>query len=37
VRGLGGEFQIYDARPGMAVEVDLPIAQTMPVSNAVQK
>jgi signal transduction histidine kinase len=37
VRGVGGEFRIYDAKPGMAVEVELPIAQAMPVSNAVQK
>jgi signal transduction histidine kinase len=25
VRGVGGEFRIYDAKPGMAVEVELPI------------
>ena len=37
VRGLGGEFRIYDAKPGTAVEVALPIAQATPVSNAVQK
>jgi len=37
VRGLGGEFLIYDAKPGTAVEVALPIAQVTPVSNAVQK
>ena len=27
VRGLGGEFRIYDAEPGTAVEVELPIAR----------
>ena len=37
VRGLGGEFRIYDAQPGTAVEVDLPIAQGMPASRARQK
>jgi signal transduction histidine kinase len=37
VRGVGGEFRIYDAKPGMAVEVALPIAQITPVSNAAQK
>src|SRR5690348_8863381 len=26
VRGLGGEFRIYDAAPGTAVEAELPIA-----------
>jgi signal transduction histidine kinase len=26
VHGLGGVFKMYDARPGMAVEVELPIA-----------
>ncbi|PYU29557.1 MAG: hypothetical protein DMG31_17085 [Acidobacteria bacterium] len=26
VRGLGGEFRIYDAEPGTAVEVELPTA-----------
>jgi signal transduction histidine kinase len=26
VRGLGGEFRIYNAEPGTAVEVELPIA-----------
>jgi len=37
VRRLGGEFRIYDAKPGTAVEVEVPFAQAMPVSNAVQK
>jgi len=26
VHGLGGVFKMYDARPGLAVEVELPIA-----------
>ncbi len=26
VRGLGGDFRIYDAEPGTAVEIELPIA-----------
>jgi GAF domain-containing protein len=37
VRGLGGEFRIYNAEPGMAVEVDLPLTQGMPGSRAGQK
>ena len=37
VLGLGGDFRIYDAKPGTAVEVALPIAQITPVSNAAQK
>jgi len=32
VRGLGGEFRIYDAEPGTAVEVELPTAP--PVSKS---
>ena len=32
VRGLGGEFRIYDAEPGTAVEVELPLAP--PVSKS---
>ena len=34
VRGLGGEFRIYDAGPGTAVEVDLPIAPALPKAQA---
>jgi signal transduction histidine kinase len=30
VRGLGGEFRIYDADPGTAVEVEVPIAAVVP-------
>jgi len=37
VRGLGGEFRIYDAEPGTAVEVDLPIARSMVKAPAGQK
>ena len=29
VRGLGGEFRIYDAEPGTAVEVELPISAAL--------
>jgi signal transduction histidine kinase len=32
VRGLGGEFRIYDAAPGTAVEAELPIAAAAPKS-----
>jgi signal transduction histidine kinase len=34
VRGLGGEFRIYDAVPGTAVEVQLPIAEAVPKAKA---
>jgi signal transduction histidine kinase len=37
VRGLGGEFRIYDAEPGTAVEVELPIAGTAPKAHAERK
>jgi signal transduction histidine kinase len=37
VRGLGGEFRIYDAGPGMAVEADLPISRAQPKAPAGQK
>jgi len=37
VRGLGGEFRIYDAGPGTAVEVELPIAGTAPKAHAERK
>ncbi len=30
VRGLGGEFRIYDAQPGTAVEIELPISPAPP-------
>jgi signal transduction histidine kinase len=33
VRGLGGEFRIYNAQPGTAVEVDLPVAPGIPASH----
>jgi two-component system, response regulator PdtaR len=37
VRGLSGEFRIYDAEPGTAVEVELPISPAMPKAHAGQK
>jgi signal transduction histidine kinase len=37
VRGLGGEFRIYDAEPGTAVEMELPISRAMPKARAGQK
>ena len=37
VRGLGGEFRIYDAEPGTAVEVELPIARARPEAHAERK
>ena len=37
VRGLGGEFRIYDAGPGTAVEVELPIAGIAPKAHAERK
>jgi two-component system NarL family sensor kinase len=37
VRGLGGEFRIYDAEPGTAVEVDLPISPALSQTPAKQK
>ena len=37
VRGLGGEFRIYAAGPGTAVEADLPIARVASKAPAVQK
>jgi signal transduction histidine kinase len=37
VRGLGGEFRIYDAEPGTAVEVELPIPAALPKRLAGQK
>ena len=37
VRGLGGEFRIYDAEPGTAVEVELPISGTAPKAHAERK
>jgi signal transduction histidine kinase len=37
VRGLGGEFRIYDAEPGTAVEAELPIAPAMPKAHAEKK
>ena len=37
VRGLGGEFRIYDAEPGTAVEVDLPISRAPSKAPAGQK
>jgi len=37
VRGLGGEFRIYDAEPGTAVEVELPISPALPKAHAERK
>jgi signal transduction histidine kinase len=37
VRGLGGEFRIYDAEPGTAVEVELPISTPLPKASSGQK
>jgi two-component system NarL family sensor kinase len=37
VRGLGGEFRIYDAEPGTAVEVELPVSTPLPRASAGQK
>jgi signal transduction histidine kinase len=37
VRGLGGEFRIYNAEPGIAVEADLPFAQGIPASRPSRK
>jgi len=34
VRGLGGDFRIYDAEPGTAVEVELPISSARPKAHA---
>jgi signal transduction histidine kinase len=37
VRGLGGEFRMYDAGPGTTVEVELPISAPLPTTAAGQK
>ena len=37
VRGLGGDFRIYDAEPGTAVEVELPISPALPKAHAERK
>jgi signal transduction histidine kinase len=37
VNGLGGEFRIYDAEPGTAVEAELPIAPPLPTSATSKK
>ena len=37
VRGLGGDFRIYDAEPGTAVEVELPISSARPKAHAERK
>ena len=37
VHGLGGEFRIYAAEPGTAVEVNLPIASAIPGRHAQSK
>ena len=37
VRGLGGEFRIYDAEPGTAVEVELPISPALSQTPAERK
>lgn len=37
VRGLGGEFRIYDARPGTAVEAELPVAPALPRAHPAPK
>jgi signal transduction histidine kinase len=37
VRGLGGEFRIYDAEPGTAVQVELPISPALPKAHAERK
>ena len=37
VNGLGGEFRIYDAEPGTAVEAELPIAPPLPTAATSKK
>lgn len=37
VRGLGGEFRMYDAGPGTAVEVEVPVSAPLPTTAASRK